>query len=100
MLLLFGRVKAFWQRPFAKVDDRASQDMPRGIDVQSCTTIPIEEAQTKLAPMCVNPTFANARDRMLPHEDWDVLRQNIQQLAEQCAVNQEGVIANANPLVG
>src|ERR1035437_7088533 len=75
-------VQSLWQRPIAKVDNRTSQDLARCIDAQLRAAVLIEEAQAKLAFMCINTAFADARDRMFSHQCGHVTRKHIQELAE------------------
>jgi hypothetical protein len=87
-------VQIFWQRPIAKVDNRTPQDLARSIDAQSRAAVSIEEAQAKLAFMCIDTTFANTRDRMLSHERRHVTWKHIQELAQKGGIDQDYLIVD------
>jgi hypothetical protein len=87
-------VQSLWQRPIAKVDNRTSQDLAQCIDAQLRAAVLIEEAQAKLAFMCINTAFADARDRMLSHERGHVTRKHIQEFAEKGGIDQDHLIVD------
>jgi hypothetical protein len=87
-------VLSSWQRPIAKVDDRTPQDLARSIDAQSRAAISIEEAQAKFAFMCVDTAFADAGDRMLPHERGDVTWKHLQKLAQKGGIDRDCLIVD------
>ena len=87
-------VQSFWQRPIAKVDNRTPQDVAQCIDSQSRAAVSIEEAQAKLAFMCIDTTFAGAGDRMLAHERGHVTWKHIQELAQKGGIDQDRLIAD------
>src|ERR1035437_7627853 len=87
-------VQSLWQRPIAKVDNRTSQDLARCIDTQLRAAVLIEEAQAKLAFVCVNTTLTDARDRMLSHERGHVTWKHIQEFAEKGGIDQDHLIVD------
>jgi hypothetical protein len=87
-------VQSFWQRPIAKFDNRTPQDLARSIDAQPRAAISIEEAQAKLAFMCIDTTFADAGDRMLAHQRGHVTWKHIQELAQKGGIDQDCLIVD------
>lgn len=87
-------MQGVWQRPIAKVDNRTPPDLAQCIDAQSRAAVSIEEAQAKLAFMCINTTFADARDRMLSHECGHITWKHIQELAQKGGIDQDHLIVD------